>query len=146
MAEVGRAYDVAVTEEMLADEAARVEATSRDPETLARIRAVFGEDEATYRRLVLAPLLVNQLLYARFSLGHDIQAEPLARAQELLSASLADPALLPVLAEEFGGEVRQLEVAGGRIQQGDNEDEALPTELARYGQSLTERMGLPGYL
>jgi hypothetical protein len=133
MAEVGRAYDVVISEEMLAEEAARVEATSRDPEMLARIRAVFGDDEAAYRRLVLVPLLVNQLLYARFSLGHDIQAEPLARAQELLTAAVADPASLPVLADEFGGVYRQLEVGGGRIQHGDNEDEALPPELGQYG-------------
>ena len=85
MAEVGRSYSVVVSEEMLAEEAERVQETSRDPQTLGRIRAVFGEDETAYQRLVLEPILVNQLLHARFSLGHDIQAEPLSRAVELLA-------------------------------------------------------------
>jgi hypothetical protein len=130
MAEVGRAYDVVVNEEMLADEAARVQASSRDPETLARIRALFGDDEAAYRRLVLQPILVNQLLHARFSLGHDIQAEPLARAQELLANAQAEPASLSGLAQEFGGEVRRLQVVGGRLRQ---EGEAESPEKASDG-------------
>jgi len=132
LAEVGRTYGVVVTGEMLAEEAARVEATSRDPETLARVRAVFGDDEAAYRRLVLHPILVNQLLRARFSLGHDVQAEPLARAQEVLATALAGSSSLPALAEEFGGEYRQLEVIGGRIHDGDAGGEVLPPELAQY--------------
>jgi hypothetical protein len=132
MAEVGREWDVVVSEEMLADEAARVEASSRDPETLACIRAVFGQDEAAYRRLVLKPTLVNQMLHARFSLGHDIQAEPLARAKELLSAAQADPASLPALAEAFGGTYRELRVVDGRIHHGDGQDEAPPSALAGY--------------
>jgi hypothetical protein len=143
--EVGRAYGVVVSEQMLGDEAARVEATSRDPETLARIRAVFGEDEAAYRRLVLQPILVNQLLHARFSLGHDIQDEPLARAQEMLAAALTDPASLPALAEQFGGEYQQLEIVGGRIHHADDpfddapfgyaqdrQGEEVPPALAQY--------------
>lgn len=134
LAEVGRAYGVVVTEEMLAEEAARVEATSRDPETLARVRAVFGGDEVAYRRLVLQPILVNQLLHARFSLGHDIQAEPLARAQEVLAGALADAASLPTLAEEFGGEYRQLEIVGGRIRHGDEPFDGAPLDQARDGQ------------
>jgi hypothetical protein len=134
MAEVGRVYDVVVSEQMLADEAARVEATSRDPETLARIRAVFGDDEAVYRRLVLQPVLVNQLLHVRFSLGHDIQAEPLARAQEVLAAALTDPTSLPALAEQFGGEYRQLEIVGGRIRHADE-----PFDDAPFGGVYSER-------
>ena len=93
MAEVGRTYSVVVSEEILAEEAERVKETSRDPETLARIRVIFDDDETAYQRLVLEPILVNQLLYACFSLGHDIQAEPLARAKEVLAATQIDPHL-----------------------------------------------------
>ncbi len=141
--EVGRAYEVVVTGEMLAEEAARVQADSRAPETLARIRAVFGDDEDAYRRLVLAPILASQLLHARFSLGHDIQAEPLARAQEALAAALDDTVSLSALAETFGGEYRQLHIIAGQIQAGDErpndaESEALPSELAQYGVTLPD--------
>jgi hypothetical protein len=139
MVEVGRAHGVVVSEELLEDEAARVQATSRDPQTLARIRAVFGDDEGAYRRLVLQPILVNQLLHARFSLGHDIQAEPLARAREALDAALADPTSLSALAEVYGGEYRELQIVAGRIRYGDEppaaEDgphDALPSDLAQY--------------
>jgi len=132
MAEIGRAHDIVVSKDMLAAEAARVQADSRDPKTLARIQAIFGDDKAAYHRLVLQPILVNQLLHARFSLGHDIQAEPLARAQSLLAAAQAAPASLPMLAEEFGGEYRQLEIIGGRIHHGDDPGEAIAPELAQH--------------
>lgn len=133
MAEVSRTYGVVVSEEMLAEEAERVQETSRDPETLARIRAVFDDDEDAYRRLVLEPILVNQLLYARFSLGHDIQAEPLARAKEVLDAAHADPTSLSDMAEAFGGDYRHPEVIGGHIRSEEetDEDEIIP-ELAPY--------------
>ena len=134
MAEVGRRYDVVVSEEMLAQEAVRVQTESRDPQMLARIRAVFGEDQAAYRRLVLKPILVNQLLHARFSLGHDIQAEPLARAQEVLAAGLTAPASLPALAEAFGAEYQELEVADGRIRYGEEAQQELPPALTQYVQ------------
>jgi hypothetical protein len=146
MVEVGRAHGVVVTEEMLANEAARVQATSHDPETLMRIRELFGDDESAFRHLVLQPTLINQLLHARFSLGHDIQAEPLARAQELLAAAHADPALLPDLAQDLGGESGQLQIVGGRIHHGDSQEsvddtsegEGLPPELGRYGVELPD--------
>jgi len=139
MAEVGRAYGVVITAEMLAEEAARVEAESRDPETLARMRTVFGDDQAAYRRLVLAPILVNQMLHARFSLGHDIQAEPLARAQEALAAALDDPESLAALAKAFGGEYRRFEIVAGRLQTGEQQaGESLPEALAQYEVALPE--------
>jgi hypothetical protein len=124
---------VLVTEEMLAEEAERVQETSRDPETLARIRAVFDDDETAYRRLVLQPILVNQLLYARFSLGHDIQAEPLARAREVLAAAQIDPTSILELAEKYGGEYRQLQVINGTLSTSEEpqEDDIIP-ELAQY--------------
>jgi hypothetical protein len=132
MAEVGREYGGVVSEEMLAEEAARVESESRDPQMLARIRVVFGEDEAAYRRLVIEPILVNQLLHARFSLGHDIQAEPLARAEEILVDAMTDPALLPSLADEFRGTYQEIQIVDGHIRHDDPEQEELPSELAQY--------------
>jgi hypothetical protein len=128
---------------MLAEEAERVQAESRAPETLEKIRAVFGEDEEAYRRLVLGPILVNQLLHARFSLGHDIQAEPLARAKEALAEALENPETLPELAEGFGAEYRQLEVVEGRLRQAEAEggeaaEEDLPAELSQYGVELPD--------
>lgn len=151
MVAVGQAHDVVVTGEMLAEEATRVEATSRDPEMLALIRALFGDDEAAYHRLVLRPLLVNQLLHARFSLGHDIQVEPLARAQQLLVAALTDPASLPALAPEFGGEYRQLEIVAGRIRYADEpfddtQDEPFDDTQGNEGWGGKEGEGLPGEL
>jgi len=115
MAEVGRAYGVEVSPAMLAEEAERVQQTSRDPETLERIQAVFDGNEPAYRRLVLEPILVNQLLNARFSLGHDIQAEPLARAKQVLAAAQLDPTSMPVLEEDYGGDYRQIQIIAGKL-------------------------------
>ena len=139
MVEVGRSYGIVVNEQLLADEAARVQATSRDPAMLASIRSVFGDDEASYRRLVLHPTLVNQLLHARFSLDHDIQIEPLARAKALLAAALADPNSLPNLGEQFGGDYRILEVVGGRLYNSDQPGgDELPGELGQYDIELPD--------
>jgi len=133
MAEVGRAYGVEVSPAMLAEEAERVQQTSQDPETLERIQAVFDGNEPAYRRLVLEPILVNQLLNARFSLGHDIQAEPLARAKQVLAAAQLDPTSMPVLAEDYGGEYRQLQIIAGKLTSGEvpQEDGIIP-QLAQY--------------
>ena len=134
MAEVGRAYGVEVNSAMLAEEAKRVQQTSRDPQTLEHIQAVFDGDESAYRRLVLEPILVNQLLHARFSLGHDIQSEPLARAKLLLAAAQIDPTSMSALAEDYGGKYRQLQVISGKLTSGEGlrEDEFIP-QLAQYG-------------
>ena len=133
MVEVGRSHGVVVGEELLADEAARVLATSRDPEMLARIRSLFGDDETAYHRLILQPTLVNQLLHARFSLDHDIQAESLARAKAVLAAAVADPHSLPTLAKQYNGEYSILEIVGGRLYHGDQPGgEELPGELGQY--------------
>jgi hypothetical protein len=133
MAEVGKAHAVVVSDEMLAAEAARVGSASRDPGTLAQIRGLFGDDEAAYERLVLQPILVNQLLHARFSLDHDIQAEPLTRAQHVLDIALADPASLPALATASGSEYGRLEIVQGHIHRDDgDEDENLLSTLAQY--------------
>ena len=148
MAEVGRSYSVVVSEEMLAEEAERVQETSRDPQTLGRIRAVFGEDETAYQRLVLEPILVNQLLHARFSLGHDIQAEPLSRAVELLAAVQIASTSMPELAEKYGGEYRQLQVINGRLSSDEEpqEDETIPMlehynlEYPDYDQQFVEQV------
>jgi hypothetical protein len=133
MAEVGRTYGIVLSEQMLDDEAERVQKTSRDPQTLAHIRAVFDDDETAYQRLVLEPILVNQLLHARFSLGHDIQAEPLARAKEVLAAAQLDPTSMTELAEKYGGEYHQMKVINGRLSTSEEpqEDEIIP-ELDQY--------------
>ena len=81
---------------------------------------------------MLAPSLNNQLLHARFSLSHEIQAEPLARAQEALVAAQVNPDSLEALAELFGGEYRQLEIVAGQIQTGEQIDESLPNALTPY--------------
>jgi hypothetical protein len=133
MAEVGRAHGVVVSDDMLAAEAIRVQQTSRDPESLSVIRAVFGDDEDSYRRLLLQPILVNQLLHARFSLGHDIQAEPLARAYELLAAAQVDSASLAALAESYGGEYRQMKVRNGRLLSDEQPDkDQISVDFADY--------------
>lgn len=144
--EVGKRFDVLITEEMLAEEAERVATESRDPETLARIQEVFGQDEQAYRRLMLTPILVNQLLTARFSLGYDIQAEPLGRAQEALASAMAGEADLVTLAEEYGGEYRRLLLQDGQLQRADGVATAaggpggdeLPAELTEAGEELPD--------
>jgi hypothetical protein len=114
-AEVARRHGVVVTTSMLADEADRVQTETRDPQTLRRIRAVFGPNETAYRRLVLEPAVVNQLLHARFSLSHSIQAEPLARAKAALGAVQTGARSMPEAAEELDGTHHTLEVVDGRI-------------------------------
>lgn len=138
MAEVGHQNGVIITDKMLAEEAARVQAESRDPVTLAHLRAVFGKNEAAYHRLVLAPILVNQMLQAQFSLSHEIHAEPLARAHEALASAQANPSALEELAEVFGGEYHQLEIVAGQIQTKSPLDIEIPTLLTEYDLELPD--------
>jgi hypothetical protein len=142
MAEVAREVDVVVTEEMLAEETARVEEETRDPETLVEIQDVFRNDNEAYRRLVLKPILVNQLLHARFSLSHDIQAEPLARVKEVLTAAQRTPDSLPDLAEEFGGQYKKLQIVDGQLEiEGGGEQEVTgerSLELDQYDVVLSD--------
>jgi hypothetical protein len=135
MAEVARHHGVVVTEAMLTDEAARVQEQSRDPRTLARIRAVFGGNQAAYRRLVLEPTLVNQMLHARFSLDHSIQATPLARAKHVLGAVRSNLMSIPEAATAFDGEHREVEVIDGRIRH-DNGEDLSDIPAVRKGHAL----------
>jgi hypothetical protein len=142
MVEVAREMDVVVTDEMLLQEAARVEEETRDPETLAEIQDVFGNDNEAYRRLVLKPILINQLLHARFSLSHDIQAEPLARAKKALAAAQRAPDSLPDLAEEFEGQYKRMRIVDGHLEVGGGgEQEATDEhslELDQYGVAFSD--------
>lgn len=138
MAEVGRSYNIVVTAGMLAAEAARVEASSRDPATLARIRAVFGDDEEAYRRLVLRPILMNQLLHARFSRGHDIQREPLGRAKKVLAAAMTRPAELAGLATEYGGTYQRMTIKRDPFEHNGDAAADVPAPLAPFGVDWSE--------
>ncbi|HUK11753.1 MAG TPA: hypothetical protein VLW17_00510 [Thermoanaerobaculaceae bacterium] len=146
MREVGRAHGVAVTAADLATEAARVSATSRDPATLARIRAVFGGDEGAYRRLVLEPVLVNQRLYAAFDASREIQAAPLARARELLAAALAPGAPLAALATRYGAELRTFDIAGGQVRPLDAPAGTRPSFPAALPGGVPDRDALTALL
>jgi len=146
MREAGRTHGVAVTPADLAAEAARVRTTSRDPETLARVRAVFGGEEGAYRRLVLEPVLVNQRLYAAFDASREIQAAPLARARELLAAALAPGASLAALATRFGAELRTFDIAGGQVRPLDAPAGTPPSFPAALPGGIPDRDALTALL
>lgn len=57
-------YGVMVTAARLEDEARRIDSKTLMPEKLAAIKAVFGDDRASYLKVYVLPVLVDRLLYA----------------------------------------------------------------------------------
>ena len=76
----------AATEEEIDDLGAHADRTSEAPQVLARVKGVFNDDRVAYRRLYLAPKIVNRKLrawYTRNAQIHDEQRSRIERAYAL---------------------------------------------------------------
>ncbi|MCM2277960.1 MAG: SurA N-terminal domain-containing protein [Oligoflexia bacterium] len=57
-----------VTDELLRQEALRIDRDTRKPDLLAQVKAVFGADEPAYLRNYVLPVIVERLIYYEFFL------------------------------------------------------------------------------
>lgn len=93
-------YGIAVTDEMVAAEVARIDATSQDPATLAELKSALGNDPSRFARAVARPLVVDRLLRERFArdpILHDAALEQAKQAREQLLNGHAVPGMTEVV-------------------------------------------------
>ena len=65
----------AITPEVIENEVKRIDTQTRDPAGLAKIKAIFGEDQAAYRKIFVVPVYAERMIYFSFFLYHpEIQA------------------------------------------------------------------------
>lgn len=109
-AEILRLNGHPIDETTLAKESARIDKDTQAPETLAKIKAVFGGDKKAYERVFVLPTYADRTIYFGFFLGNDrIQARPMRDLQEILAGAKANPKRLEELAKEHGKSVVKLE-------------------------------------
>lgn len=85
LAEILRRQGRPVTESALAQEEKRIDASTRDPVTLSRIKAIFGSDQVAYRKIFILPVYVERIFYYEFFLNsQEVQAPLRKKAEEFL--------------------------------------------------------------
>jgi hypothetical protein len=93
LAAVLEAHGRPITDAALDAEARRIETATRDREAWQRIRALFGDDEAAYRRVYVLPVLAHRIVpFDFFRNDPAVQGESRLRAERFLEAARAAPA------------------------------------------------------
>ena len=87
LAALGQMYGVSVTEEMLAGEVARIEASTRAPEMLAEIKKALGGDSVLFAICFARPILVERALRERFVFDDNVHLSQ-RREADLVRAQL----------------------------------------------------------
>ncbi len=82
---VARKYDVVVTDEMLNCKRRLVDKNTKAPGILYCIKSIFKGNQEEYDKIVLKPILLNQLLHAKVSRDTLIQEERRAKISKLFS-------------------------------------------------------------
>jgi hypothetical protein len=77
-----KVYGVQVTEEMIEEEAKRINVESRAPEMLSKIKAVIGPGEAGFTETVVKPIIVERLLRQKYYQDEPIHAAERASATD----------------------------------------------------------------
>lgn len=77
---LAQVYRVEVTEEMLQEEARRIDRSTRDAAKLARIKAALGRDGSGYLPTVVRPIVVERMLRVHFYQDKTLHAAERAKA------------------------------------------------------------------
>jgi hypothetical protein len=125
MEAVARVQGLVITDQMMAEETARVDRETKAPRILTCVKRNCPS-QTIYQEIYLRPKLVNRLLYYHFAMDKEIQAEPYHRALEILDQARAGGALSTVK----GYSLKEIDLSTKR-----QEEEAAP-ELTRYGIEL----------
>jgi hypothetical protein len=83
--EAASAVGVAPTAADLAALSRHADETTKAPDLLARVKAIFGTDRASYERTYLAPKVVNSKLRAYFDGSRELHQAERAKAEEALA-------------------------------------------------------------
>ncbi len=108
-AQILKNYGKEITEDVVAGEAERIEKNTRAPEVLARIKAVFKDDEAAYRRVFILPTFADRVIYFDFFLKTpEFHAESKAKAASFARVAAAAP-------EKFASEAGKLGLSPAKL-------------------------------
>ncbi len=131
--EMLRREGLSVTREDLDGFSRHADESSRAPEILARVKAVFGDDTEAYRRIYLAPRLINQKLRHYHSRNPDLHVRSRVMIETALK-KVSQGTPLETVAGELTLQYGTLEYASGESQETVNPD--LPGELTHPGELL----------
>jgi hypothetical protein len=94
---------VKLDEKAILAEAARIEKNTKDPQGLARIQAIYGEDKDAYLRTFVLPTLAERLIYFDFfQRSPTVHAKSRAMAVAFLREAKESPADIERLAKKRG--------------------------------------------
>lgn len=125
---------VTLTKEEIEEEARRMDRSTKDPERLALIKAIFGEDREAYLKNYVLPALVARVLQFEFFPHHaDIHALSLKRAQDLILKVQDQPKEFKKRMEEQGVPVSRvtLSLKEGLLWEQEHRDEKRSKALDR---------------
>lgn len=143
-AEISRRLGEPISDAELEQEAARVELASKDPERLARIKAVYGSDRTRYLRVGLLPDHARSRLGAKYG-SSELPAEPARRrVLELLEGVDSAPHEFAAKARGAGLQVSRVEVsAAGELRPLGAGDDSPPVPSSAGRQLMTHLGVLP---
>lgn len=82
-------YGVEVTGRQIADEVARIERSTKAPDTLAEIKAALGNDSSRYEQFFIRPIVVERELRRRFENDEAIHASQRRECEQVRNALLS---------------------------------------------------------
>lgn len=102
-AQIMKNYGKPVTDEMIAQEDRRIDTETRDPKTLAKVKAVFGSNHELYLKAFVLPTYVERTIHADFFLNlPGVQSEAKEKALRLRTEAAKRPSRLMALARKQG--------------------------------------------
>ncbi len=121
-----------VTDDVLTKEVNRIDQHTLVPETLARIKGIFGPDTKSYRRVFVLPTLTERVIYFEFFL-HDPKPQAVAvkPAEDFLHLALQKPKEYLNLASTKGYKVQDFEVS---VKEGLKELKNEPKKKGKKGE------------
>lgn len=103
---------VVIQKPQIEREEERINKSTKNPEQLAKIKAIFGKDTEAYRRDFVLPALVDHMIYYDFFLTDEkVQAESLKPVLSFIQEAAAHPERFSDLAATKNLEVHQLIVS-----------------------------------
>lgn len=89
-----------ITEETLIKEEARIDKQTLVPETLSKIKGIFGPDIKSYRRVFILPTYADRVIYFEFFLRDPkVHGKLLTNAEDFLKAAKEKPEEMRSMAE-----------------------------------------------
>jgi len=110
--EILRSLGKPVDDVALQSEAKRIDENTKAPETLAKIKAVYGTDHAAYLRTFVSPVYAERMLYGEvFLKSLEIQSAAKVRVEAMIRNAAASPASFLSIAKQESFQTAQLRIS-----------------------------------